>query len=118
VERYKTAGGELAKRAALGRTSIYPALRELERAGGIEFIGAGRQRLVQLRDRPTLSRALRDLFRIEARWFEDLTVALRELLSRLPAAPISAWVDETRLRLKVATRSSCTFLLSRKNWRT
>lgn len=41
--------GELAKRAMLGRTSIYPPLRELERAGVVEFIGAGARKLVQLR---------------------------------------------------------------------
>jgi predicted transcriptional regulator len=41
--------GELAKRAMLGRTSIYPALYELERVGVIEFIGAGPRKLVPLR---------------------------------------------------------------------
>ncbi len=87
--------GELAKRAALSRTSIYPALRQLERAGVIEFIGAGAQRLVQLRDRYPLSRIIKELFRAEARRFDALTVAIRELVSGLPQQPISAWVDET-----------------------
>jgi DNA-binding transcriptional ArsR family regulator len=85
--------GELAKRAMLGRTSIYPALRELERTGVVEFIGAGARKLVQLRERYPLSRTLRELFRAEARRFDALTVALRELLSALPRAPISAWID-------------------------
>jgi DNA-binding transcriptional regulator GbsR (MarR family) len=88
--------GELAKRAVLGRTSIYPALRELERAGVVEFIGSGSRRLVQLRDRHPLSRMLRELFRAEARRFEALTDALRKLLSARPYRPISAWLDETR----------------------
>src|SRR5262245_27947252 len=67
LRRTPLTAGELAKRALLGRTSIYPALRQLERAGIVEFVGAGSQRLVQLRDRHPLSRILRDLFRSEAR---------------------------------------------------
>jgi hypothetical protein len=85
--------GELAKRAVLGRTSIYPALRQLERAGVVEFIGAGAQRLVQLRDRHPLSRILRDLFETEGGQFEALVVAMRKLLSDLPHRPMSAWLD-------------------------
>lgn len=85
--------GELAKHALLGRTSIYPALRELERTGVVEFIGAGARKLVQLRERYPLSRNLRELFRAEAHRFDALTTALRELLSALPRAPISVWID-------------------------
>lgn len=95
LRRTPLTAGELAKSAVLGRTSIYPALRQLERAGVVEFIGAGSQRLVQLRDRHPLSRILRDLFRAEARRFEALTVALREFLLDLPHRPMSAWVDAT-----------------------
>jgi hypothetical protein len=87
------AAGELAKRAALGRTSIYPALRQLERIGVVEFIGAGARKLVQLRERHPLSQILKKLFRAEARRFDALTIALRELLSTLSRAPISAWID-------------------------
>jgi len=85
--------GELAKRAMLGRSSIYPALRELERAGAVEFIGAGARKLVQLRGGYPLSRTLKELFRAEARRFDALTIALRELASAMPRAPISAWID-------------------------
>ncbi|MDT8069181.1 MAG: hypothetical protein ROO76_13530, partial [Terriglobia bacterium] len=85
--------GELAKRAMLGRTSIYPALRGLERVGVVEFIGAGPRKLVQLRERYPLSATLRNLFRAEARRFDALTNALRELVSTLPRPPISAWTD-------------------------
>src|SRR5689334_830313 len=85
--------GELAKRAMLGRTSIYPALRELERTGVVELIGAGARKLVQLRERHPLSRALRELYRAEARRLDALTVDLRALLSALPRPPISAWID-------------------------
>jgi hypothetical protein len=77
----------------LGRSSIYPALRELERAGVVEFIGAGARKLVQLRGGYPLSRILKDLFRAEARRFDALTTALRELLSGMPRAPLSAWID-------------------------
>lgn len=95
LRRTSLTAGELAKGAALSRTSIYPALRQLERAGVVEFIGGGSQRLVQLRDRHPLSRILRDLFRAEVRRFEALTVALRELLADLPHRPLSAWLDGT-----------------------
>lgn len=88
--------GELAKRAMLGRSSIYPALRELERAGVVEFIGAGARKLVQLRGGYPLSRILKELFRAEARRFDALTTALRELVSGMPCAPISAWIDHRR----------------------
>jgi len=85
--------GELAKRAMLSRTSIYPALRQLEGAGIIEFIGTGARKLVQLREPYPLSRTFRELFRAEARRFDGLTIALRELLSKFSRAPISAWID-------------------------
>jgi hypothetical protein len=85
--------GELAKRAMLGRTSIYPALRELERVGVVEFIGAGPRKLVQLRGRYPLSRILKELFHVEARRFGALTTALRTLISGMSRGPISAWVD-------------------------
>jgi len=87
--------GELARRAQLGRTSIYPALRELERSGIIELVGAGSQRQVQLRERHPLARGLKELFRAEARRFEELITALRELLVQPPLRPMSAWADET-----------------------
>jgi hypothetical protein len=87
--------GELARRVQLGRTSIYPALRELERAGIIEFVGAGSQRQVQLRERHPLARGLQELFRAEVRRFDELITALRELLVDPPLRPMSAWADET-----------------------
>lgn len=85
--------GELAKRASLGRTSTYPVLRELERVGVVEFIGAGPRKLVQLRSGYPLSRILKELFRVEAGRFDALTGALRKLISGMPRSPISAWVD-------------------------
>src|SRR5215831_12453244 len=93
LQNTSLAAGELAKRAMLGRSSIYPALRELERAGVIEFIGTGARKLVQLRRGFPLLRTLKELFRAEARRFDALTVALRELVSTMPGPPISAWID-------------------------
>jgi hypothetical protein len=84
--------GELAKRATLGRTSIYPALHDLERVGVIEFIGAGPRKLVQLRGNYPLSRILKELFRVEARRFDELTTALRKLISGVSRGLISAWI--------------------------
>jgi hypothetical protein len=83
--------GELAKRAQLGRTSIYPALHALERAGILEFVGAGAQSQVQIREQHPLARPLRQLFRAEARRFEKFIAALRELLADVPFRPMSAW---------------------------
>src|SRR5215472_8125443 len=93
LQNTSVTAGELAKRAKLGRSSIYPALRELERTGVIEFIGAGARKLVQLRGGYPLSRILKELFRAEAHRFNALTTALRELLSAMPRSPISAWID-------------------------
>ena len=87
--------GELAQRAHLGRTSIYPALRALERTGIIEFVGAGSHSQVQLRERHPLALGLRELFRTEARRFDELISALRDLLVEPPTRPISVWADET-----------------------
>ncbi len=94
LSRTSLTSGEVAKRAQLGRTSIYPALRVLERAGVVEFVGAGSHRQVQLRDRHPLAGALKALFGAEGRRFDDLIGALRELLRDLPLRPISAWVDQ------------------------
>lgn len=94
LRRSAVSGGELAKSAGLGRTSIYPVLRQLEQTGVIEFVGAGSQRLVQLRDRHALSRILRDLFTTETVRFGALTAALRKFFSDLPYHPLSAWVNE------------------------
>jgi DNA-binding transcriptional ArsR family regulator len=85
--------GELAKRAELGRTSIYPALNALERAGIVEFVGAGSQRQVQMRQRHPLARPLAQLFQAEARRFEELVAALRELVAELSLQPMSAWAE-------------------------
>src|SRR5262249_15973810 len=85
--------GELAKRARLSRSAIYPALRELERAGVVEFIGPGPRKLLQLLLAYPLSRSLKEVFRAEARRFDSLTIALRELVATMPRAPISAWME-------------------------
>ena len=86
--------GELARRADLGRTSIYPALRELEFIGIVEFVGAGAQRQLQLRDRHPLAPGLKDLFRAEARRFDELTAALREIFVESSVRVLSAWVED------------------------
>jgi hypothetical protein len=86
--------GELARRADLGRTSIYPALRELEFVGIVELVGAGGQRQVQLRERHPLARGLKVLFRAEADQFDELTTALRELFVAVPVRPLSAWIED------------------------
>jgi hypothetical protein len=86
--------GELARRADLGRTSIFPALRELESIGILEFVGAGAQRQTQLRERHPLATELKDLFRAEANRFDELTTALRELFVESPVRVLSAWIED------------------------
>ncbi|MFN2565627.1 MAG: hypothetical protein ABR499_11580 [Gemmatimonadaceae bacterium] len=87
------AAGELARRAHLGRTSIYPALEGLEAAGIIEFIGAGAQRQVIFRKSHPLGGALAALFRAEAQRFDALISALRDIFERLTPPPTAAWVE-------------------------
>lgn len=87
-------GGELARRADLGRTSIYPALRELELIGIVEFVGAGARRPVQLRDRHPLTPRLKELFRAEAGRFDELTTALRAVFVESSVRVLSAWVED------------------------
>ena len=86
--------GELASRAGLGRTSIFPALRNLESIGIVEFVGAGAQRQTQLRERHPLATGLKDLFRAEANRFDELTTALRVLFGDSPVRVLSAWVAD------------------------
>lgn len=87
-------GGELARRAGLGRTSIYPALRALEFVGIVEFVGAGAQRHVQLRERHPFASGLKELFRAEAGRFDKLTTALRAVFVESPVRALSAWVAD------------------------
>lgn len=86
--------GELAKRAMLTRTSVYPALRVLEGAGIVEFIGVGPQKLVQLRERHPLSQPLRELFGAEVDRFDNLMQALRRLPAARHPGVVSAWLVE------------------------
>jgi hypothetical protein len=86
--------GELARRADLGRTSIYPALRELEFIGIVEFVGAGAQRQIQLRERHPLATELKDLFQAEVRQFDELIAALRQMFVESPIRVLSAWVED------------------------
>jgi hypothetical protein len=86
--------GELARRAGLGRTSIYPALRELELTGIVEFVGAGAQRHVQLRERHPLAAKLKGLFRAEVERFDDLATDMRALFVNSPVRAVSAWIED------------------------
>lgn len=87
------ASGELAKRASLGRTSIYPALEGLEATGIIEFVGAGAQRQVRFRSKHPLGRALHELFNAEALRVDELLRALRDMFREIALQPIAAWME-------------------------
>jgi DNA-binding PadR family transcriptional regulator len=84
---------ELANRARIGRTSIYPLLDNLEKTGIIEFKGVGSQRQVEFRIQHPLGRALINLFREEHRRVDALMSALRGKFKRLSLTPVSAWVE-------------------------
>ncbi len=86
--------GELARRAMLTRPSVYPALRVLERAGIVEFIGVGAQKLIQLRERHPLAQPLRKLFEAELTRFSDLLEALRRLPAARRPEVVSMWLVE------------------------
>jgi len=87
------AAGELARRANLGRTTIYPALEGLERTGVVEFVGVGAQRQARFRKRHVLGRQLFELFVAEARRMEVVVADLREIFKQLDQQPIAAWLE-------------------------
>src|SRR5437764_4376740 len=85
--------GELARRAQLGRTSVYPALEALESTGIVEFIGAGARRQLRFRSAHPLGRALVELFNAEAQRATALVGALRELFAAVSPRPSAAWLE-------------------------
>lgn len=93
LARTPMTAGELAKRADLNRTSVYPALKALEGAGIVSLLGTGVQRQVQLRGAHPLARVLVTLFRTEARQLDDLVADLREVARTLRPAPTAVWIE-------------------------
>ncbi|HKW47092.1 MAG TPA: helix-turn-helix domain-containing protein, partial [Gemmatimonadaceae bacterium] len=92
------AAGEIALRAGLGRTGVYPALAALEATGVIEYVGAGAQRQVRFREEHPLSGAIESLFRAEADRLDALVEQLRSVFRSLPSRHVlSAWLDGTAL---------------------
>ncbi len=85
--------GELARRAQLGRTSVYPALEALESTGIVEFIGAGVRRQLRFRSAHPLGRALVELFNAEAQRTTALVGALRESFAAISPRPSAAWLE-------------------------
>lgn len=87
------ASGELARRARLGRTSIYPALSALERQGIIEFVGAGAQRQAQFRQEHPLASAILELFAAEDQRVAAFVAALRAALKDVTPPPLAVWLE-------------------------
>lgn len=85
--------GELAKRAGLGRTSIYPTLEALEKTGILELVGAGRQRQIQFRRKHPFASPIIKLFYAESSHFENIILAMRRVLESIGPAIISAWIE-------------------------
>lgn len=92
--RTPVAAGELARRARLSRTNIYPALAALERTGIVEFVGAGARRQVRFRSKHPLSHALLHLFTAEERRVESLTAELCKTLDEASPRAISLWLED------------------------
>lgn len=86
--------GELARRAQLGRTGVYPALAALERTGIIEFVGAGSTRQVKLREAHPLASPIAELFLAETQRVESLVTGLRKMFAKVDKALTSAWLRE------------------------
>lgn len=87
---------ELAQRAGLGRTGVYPALAALETTGIIEYVGVGAQRQVRFRAEHPLSGAIETLFRAEGDRLDALVVQLRSVFHSLASRHVlSAWLDGT-----------------------
>lgn len=84
--------GELARRAALGRTSIYKALSHLEQAGIVSHVGTGAQRQIRIRDEHPLVPVLHALFEGEASVFARLLDALGEAAAKVLDAT-SVWLE-------------------------
>lgn len=87
------AAGELARRAELGRTSIYPALESLERAAIVTFVGAGAQRQIAFRASHPLARAIVGLFRAEQQKLDNMLAALGKIADSLRPRPVGVWIE-------------------------
>jgi hypothetical protein len=98
LARTPLTASEVAQRAGLGRTSVYPALSSLERTGIIENVGVGSRRLVGFRDSHPLATAIRALFHSESDRVGALVGELRSILhSPSLAQVLSAWLDGAAL---------------------
>ncbi|HEX6964670.1 MAG TPA: hypothetical protein VF166_02650 [Gemmatimonadaceae bacterium] len=85
--------GILARRAQLGRTSVYPALRALGETGIIDRMGEDAHRLVQLNERHPLTAAIRALFAAERASAESIIDRIREAASTITPPPAAVWVE-------------------------
>jgi DNA-binding transcriptional ArsR family regulator len=92
AEGEAVSAGELARRAALARTSIYQPLDQLERTGLVTYGGAGRQRQVSFRGAHPLAPAIEALFAAEAAAFARLLDALRDAAASFPDAT-AVWLE-------------------------
>ena len=85
--------GELARRAVLGRTTVYPVLESLEATGIVEFLGAGAQRQVRFRKDHPLATPIAALFRAESERVDAMATMLRHVIATITPSPSSAWLE-------------------------
>lgn len=87
------AAGELAERAGLHRTSVYPVLEHLEGQGVVGFIGAGAQRLVRLDPTHWATDAIHTIFASERRRVTTVLSRLQLAARALRPAPTAVWLE-------------------------
>ena len=83
----------LARQADLNPSGVRRALRALIELGIVEEVGNTPRQPVRLRNRHSLSGALRDLFQAEHARFDLLVESLREMIAHVQPPPRSAWVQ-------------------------
>lgn len=96
--------GMLARRAQLGRTSVYPALRTLSETGIIDRLGESAQRLVQLNERHPLTTAIRALFAAERTAAATVVDRIRDAASAITPLPAAVWVEVDGVRNVIRAR--------------
>ena len=83
---------DLARRAGLSRRGAWNAIAELQAAGVIEPVGAGRSPPYRLAENHPLSDAVRRLFEGEAARADAVVAAVREAARQLLPPPLAVWL--------------------------
>ncbi len=83
---------KLISRTGLSRQGVYDIVARLSEAGVIEYVGSGRNKQIELREKHPVSDAIRNLFTSEKRYFVQLKEKLKSEIDALQQTPDSAWI--------------------------